>query len=116
MEHGRMTEYRAVFDAEVTFLNGGGLQTQGFRLDLPAADITDEQVADLLVGHLGLLMVDRVRISDLRVITEPHKGSRGVPSTGTPTAATRLVELNHVITAGMTTYPGLPGPEITPHL
>jgi arylformamidase len=30
--------------------------------------------------------------------------------------AGRLVELNHVITAGMTTYPGLPGPEITPHL
>ncbi len=28
----------------------------------------------------------------------------------------RLVELNHVIVAGMTTYPGLPGPEITPHL
>lgn len=28
----------------------------------------------------------------------------------------RLVELNHVITAGMTTYPGLPGPEITPYL
>ena len=27
-----------------------------------------------------------------------------------------LVELSHVITAGMTTYPGLPGPEITPHL
>lgn len=30
--------------------------------------------------------------------------------------AARLVELNHVITAGMTTYPGLPGPEVTPHL
>jgi arylformamidase len=28
----------------------------------------------------------------------------------------RLVELNHVVTAGMVTYPGLPGPEITPHL
>lgn len=28
----------------------------------------------------------------------------------------RLVELSHVITEGMTTYPGLPGPEITPHL
>src|SRR5688572_6807528 len=27
-----------------------------------------------------------------------------------------LVELNHVIEAGMITYPGLPGPEITPHL
>jgi kynurenine formamidase len=29
---------------------------------------------------------------------------------------TRLVDLSHVITAGMTTYPGLPGPTIAPHL
>lgn len=28
----------------------------------------------------------------------------------------RLVELSHVIEPGMTTYPGLPGPSITPHL
>lgn len=28
----------------------------------------------------------------------------------------RLVDLSHTITAGMTTYPGLPGPEITDHL
>jgi kynurenine formamidase len=27
-----------------------------------------------------------------------------------------LVDISHVITAGMITYPGLPGPEITPHL
>ncbi len=27
-----------------------------------------------------------------------------------------LVELSHVISAGMVTYPGLPGPEITPYL
>jgi kynurenine formamidase len=109
-----MTEYRAVFNAEVTFLNSGGLQVQEFRLDLPTADVTDDQLADLLIGHLGLLMVDRVRITHLQVVAEPHKGSRGVPAGGTPTA--RLVELNHVIAAGMTTYPGLPGPEITPHL
>jgi kynurenine formamidase len=116
MKHGQVTEYRAVFDAEVAFLNGGGLQTQGFRLDLPAADVTDSQLADLLIGHLGLLMVDQVRISHVQVIAEPHKGSRGVPASLTSMATTRLVELNHMITAGMTTYPGLPGPEITPHL
>jgi kynurenine formamidase len=92
------------------------LQTQGFRLDLPAADVTDDQLADLLIGHLGLLMVDRVRIVRLQVVAEPHKGSRGVPASGAPTATARLVELNHVIAAGMTTYPGLPGPQITPHL
>jgi kynurenine formamidase len=34
-------------------------------------------------------------------------------TTGEPV---RLVELNHEIVAGMTTYPGLPGPEITPYL
>jgi kynurenine formamidase len=28
----------------------------------------------------------------------------------------RFVELSHVITAGMVTYPGLPGPEVTPYL
>lgn len=27
-----------------------------------------------------------------------------------------LIDLSHEITAGMITYPGLPGPEITPHL
>src|SRR5260370_1293094 len=101
MERGCMTEYRAVFDAEVTFINGGGLQTQGFRLDLPTADVTDDQLADLLIGHLGLLMVDEVRISRIQVVAEPHKGSRGVPVTVTPTATARLVELNHVIIAGM---------------
>lgn len=30
--------------------------------------------------------------------------------------ATRLVDLSHPISAGMVTLPGLPGPEITPHL
>ncbi|GIH19464.1 cyclase family protein [Rugosimonospora africana] len=121
-----MTEYRAVLDAEVAFLNGGGLQTQGFRLDLSGPEVTDDQLADLLVRHLGLLMVDRVRIVRSEVVAEPHKGSRGGPAgggpagggpaSGEPAATTRLVELNHVITAGMPTYPGLPGPEITPHL
>jgi kynurenine formamidase len=111
-----MTEFRAVFDAEVTFLNGGGLQVQGFRLDLPAADVTEETIADLLIAHLGLLMVGEVTFSRLQVVAEQHKGSRGVPASRASMTASRLVELNHVIEAGMTTYPGLPGPEITPHL
>jgi arylformamidase len=105
-----MTEYRAVFDADVTFLNGGSLRAQEFRLDLTSAEVTDERLAELFVAHLGLLMVDRVRITRRDVVVEAHKGSRGAP------AAARLVDLNHIVTAGMTTYPGLPGPEITPHL
>jgi arylformamidase len=108
-----MTEYRASFDATVTFLNGGGLSAQGFRLDLPGSDASPDDVGALFVRHLGLLMVDRVDITNLEIIQEPHKGSRGV---AVAAGKRRLVELNHVIRDGMTTYPGLPGPVIRAHL
>jgi len=108
-----VTEYRASFDATVTFLNGGGLTASGFRLDVPGPDVAASDVRALFVQHLGLLMVDRTDITNLQVFEEQHKGSRGVPLA---TGPRRVVELNHVIRAGMTTYPGLPGPEIRPHL
>lgn len=110
-----MTEFRASFDATVTFLNGGGLQVQDFRLDIPAADLDTAAIAGLFVGHLGLLMVDEVRLSDVRIVAEAHRGSRNTV-TSKNDGRDRLVDLSHVITAGMTTYPGLPGPDITPHL
>jgi kynurenine formamidase len=114
-----MDQYRARFDAEVTFLNGGGLQANGFRLDVPDPQVTEAQLAALFVRELGLLMVDRVTVRAMRVVQEPHKGLRGqadAPARVPPGPAARLVELSHPITAGMTTYPGLPGPEITPFL
>jgi kynurenine formamidase len=114
-----MIEYRAEFDAEVTFANGGGLQAQGFRLDVPGAVVGEAQLADLFVRHLGLLMVGGVQVRNIRVMAEPHKGSRGGPAdrpAAAGTAAGELIDLNHVIEANMVTYPGLPGPLITPHL
>ncbi|HEY3712913.1 MAG TPA: cyclase family protein [Jatrophihabitantaceae bacterium] len=109
-----MPDYRASFDATVTFRNGGGLSAQGFRLDLPGPDVSAADIGTLFVQHLGLLMVDRVDITNLDVFEEQHKGSRGGPvSSG---ASRRIVELNHIIRAGMVTYPGLPGPEIEPFL
>lgn len=75
-----MTEYRASFDAEVTFRNGGGLQVQDFRLDVPGPDVTDDALADLFVRHLGLLMVEDVQLSAVQMVAEPHRGSRGGPA------------------------------------
>ncbi len=114
-----MTEYRAAFDAEVTFQNGGGLQAQGFRLDVSGPDATEAELAALFIRHLGLLMVDEVRLHDIRVFAEPHKGSRGGPADRPVprfSGPSRFIELSHVIEDGMITYQGLPGPEITPHL
>jgi arylformamidase len=112
-----MTEYRAVFDAAVTFANGGGLQAQGFRLDIPSRDVTEADLAARFVRHLGLLVVEQVRLSNVEIVAEAHRGSREAPGVvASPAPASRLVELNHVLSAGITTYPGLPGPEIGAHL
>jgi arylformamidase len=116
MERTAETEWRAQFDAEVLFTNGGGLKAEGFRLDVPGRDISDDAIGDLFVRHLGLLMVDRVEISNRVLLQEPHKGSRGTEDARTPPSSRRLVELSHVVRHGMITYPGLPAPEISDHL
>jgi arylformamidase len=113
------TEHRASFDAVISFSNGGGLTAQGFRVDVPSADVSEAEIAALFVASLGLLMTDTVELSNVEVFAEPHKGTRGGPSDrsrDTAAAGGRLVELSHVIRAGMITYPGLPGPVITPYL
>ncbi|MEH1097639.1 cyclase family protein [Micromonospora sp. CPCC 205561] len=106
-------QWRAQFDAEVTFANGGGLRTDGFRLDIPGRDIDDDELAALLVRHLGLLMVAEVRITGKTIVEEPHKGGRGVAGGPDGTTRRRLVELSHVVVDGMTTLPGWPAPRIT---
>ena len=114
-----MTEYRASFDATITFSNGGDLAVHGFRVDVPGADVDEAGIAALFVASLGLLMTDAVELRNVQVFAEPHKGTRGGPSergASAPASGGRLVELSHVIRPGMVTCPGLPGPEITPFL
>ncbi len=110
-------QFRAVFDAHVVFSNGGDLHTEGFRVDVGSELVSEAEVGELFVRSLNLLMVESVEILNLRVIREAHKGTHGGPSdAGGFARERRLVELNHVIHAGMTTYPGLPVPRISSHL
>jgi arylformamidase len=111
-------EYRAQFDARVEFVNGGHLDVTDFRIDVPHAAVTPDEVADLFVASLGLLMTGRVTVASMSVIAEAHKGTRGGPADAAAdrTGERRLVELSHVIVPGLITYPGLPGPEVTPVL
>jgi hypothetical protein len=67
--HGK----RVLFDFEIEFSNGGGLQGQGFRLDIDGDDIDDAALADYLVRDMRLLMVGVVRILRKRIIVESHK-------------------------------------------
>lgn len=69
---------RVVFDFEVAFSNGGGLQGQDFRLDIAGDDIADADLSAYLVRDLRLLMVAEVRIVRKRIVREAHK--RGAAS------------------------------------
>jgi hypothetical protein len=68
-----MNQKRVVFDFDVAFANGGGLQGQGFRLDIDGESIDDGALADYLVRDMRLLMVQRVRILSKEIIAEAHK-------------------------------------------
>ncbi|MBB3275149.1 MULTISPECIES: cyclase [unclassified Pseudoxanthomonas] len=68
---------RVVFDFEIDFSNGGGLQGQDFRLDLHGDDIEDAALAGYIVRDLRLLMVGAVRIRNKRIIREAHKRTEG---------------------------------------
>jgi arylformamidase len=112
-----MPDYRAHFDFDIRFANGGGLSGTGFRLDLPGSDVSEGEIGRLLVQHLGLALVDEIDLRGLRIVEEPHRGSRGVADAAAPPSPeTRVVDLSHPIRAGLVTYPGLPAPTITPHL
>jgi kynurenine formamidase len=109
-----MASYRARFDATVTFTNGGGLQAQGFFVDVPSAEVTSAQVGELFLDSLGLLMAGEVQLANLEIVEAAHKGTRGGPSADNQPSGGRpeYVELSHVIREGMVTLPNLPGPEL----
>ena len=110
-----MAEYRAHFDARIEFANGGGLTAEAFRLDLPSPDLDEAAIGRLLVQHLGLALVGSVTLTDLAIVEEPHRGTRGIETAPAGTGR-RVIDLSHRIHAGLVTYPGLPAPTITSHL
>lgn len=115
MSQQSISQRRVQFDFDIEFLNGGGIQGQGFRLDIEGEDIAEESLADYIVRDLRLLMVGRVRILNKKIIAEPHKRAKPAATTAPPSQAT-LIELSHTIEDGLITYKGLPAPIICDHL
>src|SRR5512135_1970916 len=98
---------RVKFDFSVEFTNGGGMQGQDFRLDIPGDEISDQELAAAIVRDLRLLMVGRVRILKKEIIPEAHKRL---------SAPGAYVDLSHTIYDGLVTYKGLPAPIICDYL
>ncbi|NSL90728.1 cyclase [Chitinophaga sp. Mgbs1] len=64
---------RVKFDFHISFTNGGHLNGEDFRLDIPGDDISDRDLADYIVADMRLLMVGEVRIFNKEIISEAHK-------------------------------------------
>lgn len=73
MSRTETDDRRVEFDFEVDFSNGGGIQGQGFRLDIDGEDIPDGELAAYIVSDLRLLMVGGVRILNKRILRERHE-------------------------------------------
>ncbi|MDC8012637.1 cyclase family protein [Tahibacter soli] len=101
---------RVAFDFEVDFSNGGGIQGQGFRLDIDGDDIDDAALAAYIVRDLRLLMVGAVRILNKTIIRERHKRAAASAAGAVSMDAPVIVDLAHTIEHGMITYRGLPAP------
>ena len=107
-------ERRACFDFEVDFSNGGGIQGQGFRLDIDGDDIGNQALADYIVRDMRLLMVGAVRILNKTIIRERHK--RQPQAKRGDTTRPDLIDLGHIVRSGEEVYPGLPAPRVSDHL
>jgi arylformamidase len=103
---------RVQFDFEIDFAHGGGIQGQGFRLDIGGDDISDRELADYIVRDLRLLMVGETRILNKQIIKERHKRRANAAQPSEATDHSVFVDLSHTIEDGMITYKGLPAPVI----
>ena len=79
-----VVERRVVFDFDIGFDNGGGLQGRDFRLDIEGDDIDDIALAEYLVRDLRLLAVERVRILRKAIVAESHRRPEGLRRQDTP--------------------------------
>jgi arylformamidase len=113
-ENTSVNDKRVQFDFEVDFSNGGGIQGQGFRLDIDGDDIPDHDLADYIIKDLRLLMVGEVRILNKQIIQERHK--RKSTTSNNSGSQSKLIDLSHIIENDMETYPGLPKPRISDFL
>jgi arylformamidase len=92
-------EHRVQFDFEIDFSNGGGMQGQGFRLDIAGDDISDEELATEIIRDMRLLMVGEVRIRNKSIIREPHKRPHRTDGR-TGLEARDRIDLSHVVEDG----------------
>lgn len=60
--------FRVKFDFRVDFTNGGFVEGRDFLLDLEAPEISDAELAEMLVDAMNLARAGPVRIDHKRIV------------------------------------------------
>lgn len=92
-----MVDHRVCFDFDIAFSNGGGIQGQGFRLDIEGDSIDDDALAAFVIRDLRLLMVGTARILNKRIIEERHKRSPTVEHQSSRDGRSVFIDLSHAV-------------------
>ena len=108
-------DQRVAFDFEIEFTNGGGLQGQDFRLDVP--ERRRHRRLDCRCARARPAAADGGRGPDPKPAAHPGaaqaRHSSGSAGAAPASAGRRLVDLSHPIEEGMTTYPACRFPRST---
>lgn len=103
---------RVKFDFEIYFTNGGSIKGEDFKLDIWGDNISDKELAELVVTDLRLLMVGETKISNKQIFSGNHKRK----PINEKIEKELLIDLSHTIENGLVTYKGLPAPIICDYL
>jgi Putative cyclase len=95
---------RVKIDFELRLKDGGHIKAEGFRVDLPAENVSDAELARYLARALGLSGIQLLSLTNREIIDESHQR---LPA---------LIDVSHTIHHGMITYKGLPPPVIADFL
>jgi hypothetical protein len=63
-----LSEFRVKFDFRVDFTNGGHIQGEDFLLDLEGSDVSDGELAAMLVSAMNLARAGKVTILRKQIV------------------------------------------------
>ncbi|MBM2843641.1 MAG: hypothetical protein HW404_1478 [Anaerolineales bacterium] len=74
------SEFRVKFDFRVEFTNGGFVEGRDFLLDLEGTEVSDADLAEMIVEAMNLARAGRVRVRRKRIVRRGEHGD-AAPST-----------------------------------
>jgi hypothetical protein len=74
------SEFRVKFDFRVEFSNGGFVEGRDFLLDLEGTEVSDADLAEMIVEAMNLARASRVRVRRKRIVRRGEHDDAAPPA------------------------------------